>query len=382
MNSKKAAAAAWAAIAALCLVYGPMAIEYMWRFFTPGAPALWDHVFAGVVGQGMAEGDGSIHHEQQNVYAASRVLLLVHTMGGGFAIMLAVAQFSRRLRARRPALHRALGRVQVAVVVVSMLTAMAYLVRTGPDGTFDGPAFYVQLWALAIGTLVSSVLAVAAIVRGQVRMHQCLMALNLAMLLTAPLLRVGYLTLGLAWPDQTQEVTNLAGAAMLGSLVFVGAIVASRHFDTRSPGRSHSPITLHPSLGRLIWAASVVSLIGVAVEFDRLGGEVDRVVGSYLVTAAGALALFSAMEIRTRRAGKDLAAGEWRVHQLGLAAAPIAFAALWPLFATVWSPSQGFYAALLTATAFTMNLGLFAAIWGRRNRSSNPNLAAQKVSAS
>lgn len=377
MTSKRAGVAAWAAIAAVCLLYGPMAVEYMWRFFTPAAPGLWDTAFASVVGHEMAEGEGSVFLEQEQVYNDSRGWLLLHTTLGGLAIMIAAAQFSQRLRARHLGAHRFMGRVQVVLVVASMVGAMAYLVRTGAERTFDGPAFHAQLWGLALGTLATSLLAVAAVVRGQIRMHQMLMALNFALLLTAPLLRVEYLVLGLAWPDQTQEVTNLAGAATLQALAIGGAIVASRRLDTRRTGPAHTPITVRPGVNRAVWAGSGVALLGVIFAFDRTGGVFDRVIASYLLATVGALVLFTVMAARAQRAGNLLAAGEWRVHQVAIAASPLAFAVLWPLYAAVWSTGQGFYAALLTATAVPLFAGFLAVAWSRRT----PARAAPKTVA-
>lgn len=370
MTSKKAGIAAWAVIATACLVYGPMAIEYMWRFFNPDAPQLWNQAFSSVVGHRMAEGAGSIHLEQQQVYAANRWLLLVHTSCGGLAIMFAVAQFSQRLRSRRPALHRTLGRIQVAVVIISMLAAMGYLLRTGPHATFDGPAFYAQLWVVAVATLLSSVLAVTAAVRRQIRMHQCLMAFNFALLLTAPALRVGYLLFGLAWPDQTQQVTNLATAAALPVFVIGGAIVASRRYDTRRPGPAHPPITLPRNVNRVVWASGPMALIALSVAFNQLVGGFDRVIAASLVVTLGALAVFTVMRARSGAAGNVIAASEWQIHQLAVVASPVTFAVLWPLYAIAWNTSQSFYAALLTATTIPLAFGYLVITWSRRNRAS------------
>lgn len=53
-----------------------------------------------------------------------RELLVLHAVGGGLALMLGPWQFSMRLRARRPGLHRALGRAYGASLLLGGLTAL------------------------------------------------------------------------------------------------------------------------------------------------------------------------------------------------------------------------------------------------------------------
>ena len=212
MRTPRLATVAWFVIATVVLVYAPMAFEYTARLFG-GGPELWDHTFSAAVGSDHALGAGSIHHEQQGVYSAHRWVLLTHTSLGSIAIALAVFQLTNRSR-RRPGAHRIVGRVQATLAVTAMLGAMTYLVLVGPRGTYDGPAFYLQLWGLAIGTLAGTVLGVLAARQRHIASHRVLMTYAFALLCTAPFLRVLYILLGMAWPGVTQEVTNLAGGAI------------------------------------------------------------------------------------------------------------------------------------------------------------------------
>lgn len=367
----------WLAVATMCAVYAPMAIEYMWRFFDPSAPALWDRTYSGVVGDRIVFGSGSIYNDQHEAYMASRVILLVHTIFGGTAILIGAMQFSSRLRQRFTVIHRISGRVQVPVVAVVAITGMIYLVRTGPDRTFTGPAFYVQLWMIAIGTLVSIVLATVAIVRGQVAVHRSFMALNFALLLTAPLLRLSYLVLGLAWPDQTQTVANMAASAILGVWIVAGAIVATRIAD-----RGHRPPYVQPTrIPRSLWWSTIAingaAGAGVILAYLNLIGSPDRIMLSYMVTLAVTVSAFAILARRAAAAQDSVAAGEWRIHLLALCWSPATFVLLWPLFSPLFGVAMATYCAMFLASAIPMSLGfMWVSLRRWQPRSAPPRPAA------
>ncbi|HVK29739.1 MAG TPA: DUF2306 domain-containing protein [Nocardioides sp.] len=362
---RRAATVGWVAIAALAVVYGPMAVEYTWRFFDPGAPRLWDRTFAAVVDHDEVYGAGSIHTVSGDEYADNRLTMLFHTTTGGIAIVLFAAQFSARLR-RNLVRHRVVGRVAAGLALVGMAGAAAYLVAVGPDDTFDGPAFHVQLWALAFGTATGTVLGVAAARRRQIAMHQALMAYAFALLLTAPLLRVGYLVLGNAWPDATQLETNLAGAAFLGTWAPFGAFLAARAQDRRR--RRSSGIPALPGrrldVGVLLLAAAAAPVL-VARHGATIDGP-DRVTVTGLVGALVALAVAVANLVGARRAGAEVAAEEWRVACLGLVATAPTAVVTGALLDLPFSDADAWFATLLTAPAIALSLGFLLVVWRRR----------------
>lgn len=344
-----------------------MAIEFMWRFFAPSSPDLWNQLYAGVVGHEQAAGAGSVHRTQHAAYEASRFAMLFHTVTGGTAILLATAQFSRRLRAGRPRLHRVLGRVHVTLVVIAMVGAAAYLLQTGPDETFAGPGFYLQLWLLTLGTLASTVLAVAAIRSGDVSRHQSLMAYSFALLLTAPLLRVFWLAIGVAWPAGDQDQINLISAVLVPEVAIGGAIVASRHVAPRRPaglvdGRFAAPDRLARAL--LVTAGVATSL--VAVRHLSVIGMPDAVLVAAMVGVAAWLGLAFAMLRRTAARGDLRAAHEWRAHTLAALAIPLVVAVVWPAYDLAFGTLAAFHGALLTAPAVAMTAGLVFVLHGRR----------------
>lgn len=362
---KRASLAGWTAITAIAVVYGPMAIEYMWRFFHPDSPQLWDHTFSAIVDHDEAFGRGSIHAEQEVRYEQNRAILLFHTTAGGIAILLFAAQFSARVR-RNLKRHRVIGRVAVGLSLVGMAGAMAFLLAVGPQGTFDGPAFYLQLWALAIGTALGVALGLAAAVKRQIAMHQALMAYAFALLLTAPLLRIGYLFLGNLWPDTTQLETNLAGAAFLATWAPLGAFLAARSFDHRRrrgpaigdlPGRA---------LDLGVLAAAAVGVLLLVTRHADTFDQLDRVTTTGLVGLLAALGVAFANHRGARRSGEVLAAEEWRVTILGLLASAPAGVILWAVYDLPFTTQEAYAGMLLTAPALTVSLGFLVIVWRRR----------------
>lgn len=365
MSKKTWSRLAWAALALWCLAYGPMAIEYMWRFFNPDAPGLWNHLYAGVVDRDEALGAGSIHVEKHDEYAANRGTMLLHTTVGGVAIILFAAQFSARFR-RNLKRHRIIGRVAAALALTGMVGAAAYLLAVGPEGTYDGPAFYIQLWALALGTAVGVVLGVSAAVKRQIAMHQAFMAYAFALLLTAPLLRVGYLVFGNTWPETTQLETNMAGAALLSTWAPFGAFLAARSLagtDRRSKHLSSLP---GARLDVLVVLASLLGAVALAVAYDAVLPGFDRVSATGLGAWVLALAVALANLAVAARHGATVALEEWRLITLSLVAALPATGLLWAAYDLPFTTSEAYFGALLTGPALTISLAFVLVTWRRR----------------
>ena len=360
----------------ICVVYGPMAIEYTWRLFDPDAPQLWNRTFSAAVGHDQALGAGSIHADKQQEYVDNRVTMLLHTSVGGLAIVIFAAQFSARFR-RNLRRHRILGRVGAGLALTGMVFAAAYLLAVGPAGTFDGPAFYVQLWALAGGTAEATVLGLWAAVRRQIAMHQSLMSLAFALLLTAPLLRVEYLLLGLAWPDATQLETNPAGAAVLATWAPLGAILASRSLAGSDRRRSALRPLPGPALELAVGAIALGSVpVLVSLHAAAFDG-VSRITTTGLAALAVGWALIVINRVASHRAGRAVAAEEWRIHSLTTTLSLPTLLAYWLVLDVPFSRAESFYGALLVASATTLTLGLLVVIW-RRRRPGRPTATATR----
>ncbi len=350
---------AWIAVAIWVLVYAPMAAEFMSRYFTDG-PELWDHAFAGVAGDRHALGAGSIHAVQMENYRDNATTMVTHTVLGAAAISLCVFQLSGLSR-RRPGVHRRIGRFLIAAVTVSMAAALAFLLAVGPTGTYDGPAFYVQLWALALGSLAGGWLGFHAIRRRQVASHRILMTYLFALLCTAPFLRLGYLVLGVAWPDVTQEVTNLAGAAILGFLAPSTVVLAARFVPAgRNAADRDDPFG--PRERILLTGVGLAGLLALITAYASAFDGVDRITISW--TMAGVVALVVALRGR-RHAADATARRDWGFYLAAIKLAMPLTGILWVLYQLAFDTEASFYGALLTGPPTTISLAVVAIAYGR-----------------
>jgi hypothetical protein len=74
--------------------------------------------------------------------------LLPHATAGTVALLLAPFQFSSRLRARSPRLHRVLGRLYVAGVVVAAPSAVPIALTQGPPSLVMPAVVQSSAWVL------------------------------------------------------------------------------------------------------------------------------------------------------------------------------------------------------------------------------------------
>lgn len=362
MTRDRIARIGWIAAAAWVLLYAPTAFEYMSRFFFSG-PALWDHAYAGVVGDHQALGHGSIYAVQSGRYRDNAVTMVVHTTLGASAVALAVYQLSARSR-RQLATHRRLGRVLLPAVIVAMLAAMTFLASVGTSGTFDGAAFNVQLWALALGTASSAVLGWVAIRRRQVGSHQILMSYMFALLSTAPFLRLGYLVLGLAWPNSTQAVTNLAGAAVLGFLAPSSVVLVARFVRVPRTARHPGRLLTRP-LGRGLAASGVLGGAVLVWQYAHYFDGLDRITLTWAVTGLVLVGLAARLRATATRAE---ARADWTVYLASLALCPTLTVMLWGIYALAFSATAAFYGALLTGPPVAVSIGVLALAASRCRR--------------
>ena len=92
--------------------------------------------------------------------------MLAHATAGATALLLAPFQFSARLRRRHTGLHRILGRLYVAGVVIAAPTSIPIAVILGP------PTLVMAATVQSVGWVVTTAVALYCIRRGDVRQHQ------------------------------------------------------------------------------------------------------------------------------------------------------------------------------------------------------------------
>lgn len=98
-----------------------------------------------------------IHYESNTwrFFYPVRGKLFVHAIGGATDLMVGALQFSTRLRQRRPALHRLLGRVYLAGVLVAAPVAIFLAFTHALAIMATGTAVQASLWVLTTCIAIS-----------------------------------------------------------------------------------------------------------------------------------------------------------------------------------------------------------------------------------
>jgi uncharacterized membrane protein len=99
-------------------------------------------------------------------FAPVKWWLLPHGVAGALALLLAPFQFSERLRRRSLRLHRVLGRLYVAGVVVAAPVAIPIAVIQGP------PTLVMAATIQSVGWLVTTAVALYCVRTGNVEQHR------------------------------------------------------------------------------------------------------------------------------------------------------------------------------------------------------------------
>ncbi len=346
----------WGLIALTSLLYGPMAIEYFAHYFTPNAPELWTHVFTWFAGAKHTLGAGSVEVVQHSVYTSSRVSMLFHTVAGGTSILLASLQFYTPFRKKYPQVHRLTGKVFVTIVVISMIGSMSFLIATGPQQSFNGLPFYLQLWLLALGTLASATLGVIAISKGQLKMHQAAMFFCFALLLSAPVLRIEWLFIG-GLLDVTHQTSNFFSSLIFGYLVVPCAIAATRLTDFRKPIAYTASLATLKTLDLWIIGAGIMATLAIVMKYTAQVGELTGPTICVMILAVITLTAYALAWLASIRAKNDIAVKEWRIHLLAYFSSPIVFLVFWQILCQFVTVYEAFEAASFTAPAVAFASG-------------------------
>jgi hypothetical protein len=356
ISAKSVGVAAWVAIGVACLIYAPMAIEYMSQYFIPSAPELYLRSISAVVSLNPDSQVGSLVHHQLPTYINSRWIMLVHTVTAGLALFFGILQFSARVRRNWPFVHRLSGRLMLIIVAASMITALAFLFRTGSAETTSGPPFFNILLIFAICVLAAAALAFVAIKERQIRLHQAFMTYMFAMLLTAPIIRIIVITLLLAVSSESFDADFMIGAALAGPLAVFGAVVVARHFGNRIVELGSS-IVDHPAITRGARVAGAIGIVAVILVGAKLVGRVDLPIGAAAVVTVVLLLACAALRLRSHAVGDHLAAKDWEILESAIVATPVACLGLSAIYCLFWPAAVAFYCAVLASPVVAMSLG-------------------------
>lgn len=142
-------------------------------------------------------------------------VLSLHNVLAGLCLLLAAFQFWPAARRAAPVWHRRAGMAYVSGIQIAMLAAVAYLLLTPVARIDDQLTFAVMPWFLAVTVSASLWMAMAQLWRGNIAQHMGYMSLNFGLLLTAPVLRGGWVLMGWLNPAARQIESNFAINAVL-----------------------------------------------------------------------------------------------------------------------------------------------------------------------
>ncbi|MEY4765902.1 MAG: hypothetical protein RI907_2575 [Pseudomonadota bacterium] len=195
-----------------CVAYGLMNTSFYWTL-THHDLSWSTRLLTRLIGESFFTGSPHLAQWQAN-YARATDSIGLHAAIGGAALTLCALQFVPGWRQRSPRTHRLIGWAAIATCVLSMASSLAYLNATPLQQGFGGPIFGVGLWLLALSTLQSLTMGVLRARQRRWREHMGWMTLTSALLMTAPLLRTGYVAVG-----NLMDVTvDVASAWMVGGL--------------------------------------------------------------------------------------------------------------------------------------------------------------------
>ncbi|WP_231949524.1 DUF2306 domain-containing protein [Alloactinosynnema sp. L-07] len=152
--------------------------------------------------------------------AVHYLVLALHAVPGGLALIIGPFQFVAKLRTRKPHLHRLMGRVYlVSVVVASVVSLFA------ATFSLDGFSAQVAFYLLAAAWLYSLAKAIQHIRRGEVALHRIWMIRNYALTFSAVTLRI-FLVIGLPLKQSfSLSFTDIYSASVWGAIL-INVIVA------------------------------------------------------------------------------------------------------------------------------------------------------------
>jgi uncharacterized membrane protein len=130
---------------------------------------------------------------QVTTYLSHLLPLLLHVGGGVVALAIGPWQFVGRLRARRPALHRLLGRVYLAAVVVAGVGGLLL-----SPLSLGGPMAHLGFGTLALVLLGTSAMAYISIRRRRIAQHRAWMTRSYALIFSAVTFRLWLAVFGIA----------------------------------------------------------------------------------------------------------------------------------------------------------------------------------------
>lgn len=148
-----------------------------------------------------------------------RVAFFSHIIFGGLALFIGWRQFGNKFRNKRPAVHKAIGKIYFYSVIISSISAI-YLGFYANGGLISSLGF-ICLGAIWLYTTVSGVLKIK---NGNIQMHQRLMIYSYACAFAAVTLRLWYPLLKSWIGDPDNAYLVVAWLCWIPNLIVAGLI--------------------------------------------------------------------------------------------------------------------------------------------------------------
>lgn len=180
------------------------------------------------------------HPDMRASFEAHPVGIYTHIFGSIVALILGPLQFSSKLRALRPALHRWSGRLYLGIGILVGGSAGLYMAFYA----FGGIASRLGFACLASAWLYTGYRAYSAIYAGGVAAHRRLMVRNYALTLAAVTLRLWLLVSVVSGVPFEVAYPVVAWLCWAPNLVAAEVLLKQTH---KSPGEPTRPVLTHTS---------------------------------------------------------------------------------------------------------------------------------------
>lgn len=212
-------------------------------------------------------GDQLLHYATMPKF--NGIALSLHNLMAGSCMLFGALQFWPALRRKYPRLHRGMGGYYLVTAQLAMIGALGYMFRTPVEKIYDQLTFYVELWVLAIVVTFSLWTAMYALKQKHIAQHQAWMTMSYAMLLTAPIGRMGWFIFAAVAPGMRQLEANYAVSDPLIPLCLLcgyGLFTVNRWVQSERTDQSAAKIAqdfgLQMKFGRLLaWLALIAILV-------------------------------------------------------------------------------------------------------------------------
>lgn len=240
---------------------------------------LWNNLTAMVTGTRFgfgANGNTDPLRFYASMTAHQKSVLSLHMVLGGIVLLLGLFQFTPSFRKTHRKAHRAIGSVYILSCFALVFASIFHMLHAGVENTYQGFAFHIQLWFLAISTLIAQLLAIYFIKRRNFALHLGFQVYTFAAFLNAPIQRLDWAVFGALYPHLTQgEVNNLVNILTFWQCLLIGYALFAWN-RAASPARPDlAPTRSQPRALKMICAlgafAAVLTALALYVGTSGLG---------------------------------------------------------------------------------------------------------------